>query len=567
MYSAVLIAELLEQLGKNLHVYPGGTIAPIFHECRRLNVPLICAKTEQGAGYMALADAIVTGTPSFVAVTSGPGATNIITCIADAFFDSIPLIVFTGQVGTKDLSRPDALRQRGFQEVSIVDMVQKITKASLQPRTPEELAVALVTAMHLTHEGRPGPVLIDLPMDVQLSPLPDGLLEAMQQSLATRSVIVPPLSGSTNVSELDRTLSTAVRPLILAGGGSVTSTELVRSFALRRGIPVVTSMRGIGTVPSHGPLSAGWVGHTGMPWANWALAKADWLLVLGSRLDVRQTGTLPENLADKNIFHVDIDPNELTHGRVPGVIKILSSVEALLTSLDEVAQLPAQDFSPWHRAIAEQKQLLPLQDHGTARGIAPNKLLQCIDHLTGGMDLAVVTGVGSHQQWAARYFTYDRPKRSLFTSAGHGTMGYSLPVALGVKRLMPDHLVICVDGDGSFQMNIQELALITELNLPLKILVMDNKRLGIVSQFQQITFADDPVTGEFHNPDFIRIAEAYGLKAWDLPSIDEAIIGAWLKEPGPALLRAQIQHDAPVSPMLLGGQALDSMWYADGDHL
>jgi len=208
---------------------------------------------------------------------------------------------------------------------------------------------------------------------------------------------------------------------------------------------------------------------------------------------------------------------------------------------------------------------LPLQDRGRGPGVAPDKLLACIDRLTVEMRTAIVTGVGSHQQWAARYFTYNASDKQLFTSAGHGTMGYSLPVALGIKRLQPERLVICVDGDGSFQMNIQELAMIEELNLPLKILVMDNNRLGIVSQFQNITFADDPVTGDFHNPGFVKIAEAYGLRAWDLPDMDESVVAAWLNESGPALLRVHVQHDAPVSPMLLGGQALEAMWYAEGE--
>lgn len=560
-----LIAALLKSLGKSLHTYPGGTIAPIFHECKAVGVPLICTKTEQGAGYMAIADAVVSGSPSFVAVTSGPGATNLITCIADAFYDSIPLIAFTGQVGTKDLSRPEALRQRGFQEVPIVDMVRKITKAAMQPRTPQELAEALVQAMNLAQEGRPGPVLIDLPMDMQMSPLPDGLMETMMEKLAAPSPSLTTTAVALEViGEIRNTLAAASRPIILAGGGAIDAREQLRSFARRHGIPVLTSMRGLGAFPTNDPLFAGWVGHTGLPWANWALSQADWVLVLGSRLDVRQTGTLPDRLSDRPLFHVDIDASELEHVRIPGARSVHCPVSKMLDSLEQGPALTSTDFSGWLAEIAAQKQTLPLQDRGTSPGVSPDELLDCIDRLTVGMNTAVVTGVGSHQQWAARHFTYNAPNKLLFTSAGHGTMGYSLPVALGVKRLQPERLVISVDGDGSFQMNIQELAMIEDLKIPLKILVMDNNRLGIVSQFQKITFADDPVTGVFRNPDFIRIAEAYGIRAWDLAAMDESTVAAWLNEPGPALLRAHIQHDAPVSPMLLGGQALEAMWYAEG---
>lgn len=566
MFTAALIAKLLKTSGKTLYTYPGGTIAPLFHECKAAGVPLLCAKAEQGAGYMAIADAVVSGTPSFVAVTSGPGATNLITCIADAFYDSIPLIAFTGQVGTKDLSRPEALRQRGFQEVPIVDLVRKITKSAMQPRTPHELGDALVQAINIAQEGRPGPVLIDLPMDMQMSTLPDGLMETMVEKMAALSPNLNSKAAAPEaIDEIRKTLATASRPIILAGGGAIDAHKQLKNFARRHGIPVLTSMRGLGSFPTNNPLFAGWVGHTGLPWANWALSQADWVLVLGSRLDVRQTGTLPDRLSDRPLYHVDIDASELENARIPSVRSVHCPVATMLDSLEQGPALATTDLSGWLAEIETQKRILPLQDRGSSHGLSPDELLACIDRLTVDMNTAVVTGVGSHQQWAARHFTYNTPRKLFFTSAGHGTMGYSLPVAIGVKRLQPERLVICVDGDGSFQMNIQELAMIEDLNIPLKILVMDNNRLGIVSQFQKITFAADPVTGVFHNPDFIRIAEAYGIKAWNLVAMDESIVAEWLNEPGPALLRAHIQHDAPVSPMLLGGQALEAMWYAE-DH-
>lgn len=567
MMTAKLIASLIKSQKKCLYTYPGGTIAPVFHECTAINVPLICAKTEQGAGYMAIADATVSGSPAFVAVTSGPGATNLITCIADAFYDSIPLIALTGQVGTPDLSRNETLRQRGFQEAPIVDMVSKITKAAFQPRTPQELADALVSAMSLTLEGRPGPVLIDLPMDMQMNPLPDGLVDDMLRKLAEKCVTEPPLTvGSDILTEICASLALSSRPIVLAGGGALSSHRQLRAFARRFCVPVVTSMRGLGVFPTDDPLFAGWIGHTGLPWANWTLSQSDWVLVLGSRLDVRQTGNLTDHFSDKTVFHVDVDTNELAYGRIPGVKTVHCSVATMLDGLAQEQGHAVADFSDWLANIAGQHRLLSLEDRGKSIGVPPDKLLAYVDLLTREKQTAVVTGVGSHQQWAARYFTYDVPKKKLFTSAGHGTMGYALPVALGVKQMQPTRLVICVDGDGSFQMNIQELAMIGELRIPLKILIMDNSRLGIVSQFQQITFADDPTTGTFRNPDFFRIAEAYGLKVWDLPEMDEKIIEAWLKESGPALLIAHIQHDAPVSPMLLGGQSLEAMWYARGDH-
>ena len=559
-----LLANLLKHFNKSLYTYPGGTIAPIYHECIVADVSLICSKAEQGAGYMAIADSLLSGKSSFVAVTSGPGATNIITCIADAYYDSIPLIVITGQVGTMDLDRSDSLRQKGFQEAPFLDIVKKITKAAYQPRKPEELAKGLIEALYLSENGRPGPILIDIPMDVQMSPLSENLLDDMINELKkSEENDCFPVIEQTTLNEIKSTLKKASRPLIIAGRGSNSSFVQVRYFAKKCGIPIITSLRGLGIIPTQDKFAAGWIGHTGMPWANWALYQSDWVLVLGSRLDVRQTGTMPDQLSGKTIFYVNNDYSELNNSRVSGVRPIYSSIDTLLASLQRDPSFAKTDYSEWITSINKKKREMPLQDHGNKNGVAPDELLTFIDSITENQNTAVVTGVGSHQQWAARYFSYSLPNKLFFTSAGHGTMGYALPVAIGVKRLHRDRLVICVDGDGSFQMNIQELALIRELNIPLKILIMDNGRLGIVSQFQNITFGDDPVTGNFYSPNFISIAKAYGLKSFDLPDMNESIIIDWLNEPGPALLRANIQHDAPVSPMLLAGQSLDNMWYAE----
>ncbi|MBI1920066.1 MAG: thiamine pyrophosphate-binding protein [Geobacter sp.] len=563
MFATAIIANCIKNMGKSLYLYPGGTIAPLLHECKRAGVELVVTKAEQGAGYMAIADAVINGNVAFVAVTSGPGVTNILTCIADAFYDSIPLVVFTGQVGTRDLDRSDDLRQRGFQEIPTLDLVRRITKAAFQPRSVNEVAATITEAIRVAESGRQGPVLIDLPMDVQMTKIEESDIERhISQQMrddVTEEFHIP----CETMNKCHEALLASSRPLILAGGGAVRDAERIKCFVGRWGIPIVTSMRGIGVIPTDNPLAAGWVGHTGLPWANWALAQSDCILVLGSRLDLRQTGTETSSFAGRHVFHVDIDAAELRHGRLPGTTAISASVGQTLDAIDRYP-LPGKDaYEQWRASLAHQKSSMQLGDHGKNQGVRPDELLACIDRMTRTSCSAVVTGVGSHQQWAARYFTFDLPNKILLTSSGHGTMGYSLPVALGAKKLNPERLVISVDGDGSFQMNLQELALIEEYNLGVKILVMDNNRLGIVSQFQRITFNDDPTTGNFRNPDFLHIAAAYGIPAWDLPEMDNQIIAAWLNTPGPALLRARIQSDAPVSPMLLGGQRLDAMWYSE----
>lgn len=562
MYASALIATLIKHFDKSLYVYPGGTIAPIFHECKAAGVELICTKAEQGAGYMAIADAITGDGPGFVAVTSGPGATNLITCVADAFYDSIPLVVFTGQVGTADLERAPALRQRGFQEVPTPRMVEPVTKGVWQPRTIEELGEALLEGVRLALDGRPGPVVIDLPMNLQMSPLEEADRHAFAARLADFFASGQPLSRCPEAfpAAVAAALATARRPLLLVGGGAPGAAPQLRRLAESWDLPVVSSMRGIGVLPTDHPLNAGWIGHTGMPWANRTLFEADCLLVVGSRLDIRQTGNQLAVFADKKIFQVDLDESELQNSRLDNVTGVHCSAEAFLGAFLPLVPTLC-NHGEWLQKIREYRTTMPLGDHGKQSGVAPDELLRYIDRATAEQATTVVTGVGSHQQWAARYFSFDYPRKRLLTSAGHGTMGYALPVALGAAKADPDRLVLCVDGDGSFQLNIQELALAVELNLPIKIVLLDNSRLGIVSQFQRITFADDPVTGDFRNPDFRAIAGAYGIRAFDLETFDPATIDAFLRTDGPALLHARVQHDAPVSPMLLGGQTLDGMWY------
>ncbi len=562
MLSTALIAKLINDTEQCLYTYPGGTIAPLLHECKRCGIDLIVSKAEQGAGYMAIAHASFTGRPSFVAVTSGPGATNLMTCLADAYYDSIPFVAFTGQVGTGDLARSPCLRQRGFQEVPVIAMAGPITKAVFQPKSPEELAETLVRAYVMSQSNRPGPVLIDLPMDVQMAKIDPDLLFKIDInkdiSIPSRESVIP----DHLLEHIKSSLLAAKRPLVLIGGGVQGDWSQVRAMAKQLRIPVVSSLRGLGIMSYKDPLFAGWIGHTGLPWANWTLAQADWILVLGSRLDVRQTGTEVGQLENKIVVHVDIDQNELTHGRFNRTFQVNATAKSFMdVFMDRMEGELLPDWTLWSNAVQSQKEKMKLNDHGQEEGVRPDELFSYVDTLTRETKTAVVTGVGAHQHWAARYFSFDKPHKLFFTSAGHGTMGYCLPVAIGLKRLEDDRLVIAIDGDGSFQMNLQELALLREYDLNLKIIIMDNSRLGIVSQFQQITFGDDPTTGLFLNPDFTNISRAYGLDAFRLNKFDEGTVKEWLSSPRSSVLHVKVQHDAPVSPMLLAGQRLDDMWY------
>ena len=558
MFATSIITKIIKHISGNLYVYPGGTIAPLLHEAKRDGIDIIVSKNEQGAGYMALAEASLYHRPSFVAVTSGPGITNLITTISDAYFDSVPLIVISGQIGTTDLDRCDSIRQRGFQEVSIVDMVKPITKKIFQPRSVEEISLAIHEAIKISVDGRMGPVLIDLPMNIQLIDIDENILKNYVH--IDKLFLDKKEDDIKNVllDEVIFSLNNAKKPLVLVGAGAQEEYKIIREFLEKLKIPTISSLRGLGVI--NGDLFHGWIGHTGTPWANSILFEADTVLVLGSRLDVRQTGSETKFLDSKKIIHIDVDKEELVNCRIKNTIKINTSIKSFIEKIDNKIEI--KDISSWIEEIQEFKKTLKLNDEGKNKeGINPSIVLQTINRMIKNKNTFITTGVGSHQHWTARYIEFDNDKCKFFTSAGHGTMGYGLPTAIGLQYLNKDDLVICIDGDGSFQMNIQELALIKELNLKVKILLLNNDRLSLVSQFQNITFNDDPTTGNVINPDFTAIVKAYGIEAIYMDVYNPDVIEKWINSDNASFLHVKIKYDAPISPMLLGGQKLNEMWY------
>lgn len=558
MFATSIITKIIKHISGKLYVYPGGTIAPLLHEAKKEGIDIIVSKNEQGAGYMALSEASLFHRPSFVAVTSGPGITNLITTISDAYFDSVPLIVISGQVGTADLDRCDSIRQRGFQEVSIVDMVKSITKSIFQPRSVEEISEAIHQSIKISMDGRKGPVLIDLPMNIQLININE---DTLKNSVNIDNLFLNKKEDDIKNVLLDEivfSLNNAKKPLVLVGAGAQEEYKLIRGFLEKLKIPTISSLRGLGVIK--GDLFHGWIGHTGTPWANSILFEADTILVLGSRLDVRQTGSETKFLDSKTIIHIDVDKEELVNCRIKNTIKINSSIKNFIEKVNNKIEI--KNISSWIEEIKEFKKVLKLNDDGENKeGINPSKVLIAINEIIKSKKSFITTGVGSHQHWAARYIDFDNNKCRLFTSAGHGTMGYGLPTAIGLQYLNKDDLVICIDGDGSFQMNIQELALIKELNLKVKILLLNNDRLSLVSQFQNITFNDDPTTGNVVNPDFTAIVNAYGIESLYMDVYNSDLIKKWINSDNASFLHVKIKYDAPISPMLLGGQKLNEMWY------
>jgi acetolactate synthase-1/2/3 large subunit len=578
----VLVADLFISHLRNISlrrvfVYPGGTIAPLVNACLAADIKVEVFKSEQGAVYAALAVARLGGTPQVAMVTSGPGVTNAITPLADAFYDSTPLLLVTGQIGTSDLFGPRVgVRQRGFQETPTVELVGPISKRAVCFRTPQDCYELTSELIQFTTSGRHGPVVIDFPMDVQRHEISSDILSS--GALITREPS-PKICDATFdysiLSEIADFCSSALRPVLLLGQGAVKSgdLEVFSLLAEKLDAAVVTSFMGVGAFSCSSPRSLGYIGHTGHLAANRAVFESDFVFVLGSRLDVRQTGTLTNQFApNASVVWVDIDSIELNNPRV----KVRWSIQAdaasfarrLLQHFDQPFREKDSHWASGLRRLAnERAEDRPNPDSET---IAPREVM---DALAGAFIkdndrvIRVVTGVGCHQHWTARHLPYEPQRVTLLTSGGHGAMGYDLPSAVGAAMAEPCGRVLCVVGDGSALMNIQELGAIRDRNLDIKILVMNNNRLGIVSQFQLITWGTDPTTGFFSTPDFCAIAEAFGIPARKMSSkqeVPDLIDWLWSQE-GPALVEAHIDPHADVTPMLLAGKTMNDMWMGRQD--
>ncbi|MCD6472786.1 thiamine pyrophosphate-binding protein [Candidatus Aerophobetes bacterium] len=562
---AKIIAKTLKSIGvKRMFLFPGGTIAPLLDALVKEGIDYICARNEQGAGYAAVGAAKVTGFPQVVIVTSGPGVTNVLTPIADAYYDSVPLLVFTGQVGTKDINFEKKIRQTGFQETDTVNIFKPVTKKAHILSLNEDISRIIFNSFMLTKEDRPGPVLIDLPMDVQRGETKYKNSNKLLANISRNSNSSKNMSSI--FSKISELISKSKRPLILAGNGIYISgcINKFRSFVKKSNIPVVCSMPAVGTFPSGHPLCFSFIGHTGEYFANLAAYYSDLLIVLGARLDLRQTGTeINDFKKNKTIIRVDIDENELEFGQIKGDININMDLKQFFTEFLSNFKIPESRYPQWIDKINTWKNKFHSSQFYKKLSLCMYDVIKAVDEVTRDRKVIVSSGVGSHQQIVARYFTFDYPWRRWLTSAGHGTMGFDIPTNIGAVLSAGKNTVgIVFVGDGSFQMNIQELATIKEYNLPIKIFVLDNKRLGIVSQFQLLNWGSDPSTGNKSNPSFSKIGEAYGLKGFDIYEKREipTVLKEVFEDLSPGVVHCHIDSSEDVLPMLLGGQRMNQMY-------
>ncbi|KAF7085657.1 hypothetical protein CFC21_089060 [Triticum aestivum] len=561
---ADILVEALERCGiVDVFAYPGGASMEIHQALTRS--PVITNhlfRHEQGEAFAASGYARASGRVGVCVATSGPGATNLVSALADALLDSIPMVAITGQVPRRMIGT-DA-----FQETPIVEVTRSITKHNYLVLDVEDIPRVIQEAFFLASSGRPGPVLVDIPKDIQQQmavPVWDTPM-----SLPGYIARLPKPPSTESLEQVLRLVGESRRPILYVGGGCAASGEELRRFVELTGIPVTTTLMGLGNFPSDDPLSLRMLGMHGTVYANYAVDKADLLLAFGVRFDDRVTGKIEAFASRSKIVHIDIDPAEIGKNKQPHV-SICADVKLALQGLNALLNgSKAQqglDFGPWHKELDQQKREFPLGFKTFGEAIPPQYAIQVLDELTKG-EAIIATGVGQHQMWAAQYYTYKRPRQWL-SSSGLGAMGFGLPAAAGAAVANPGVTVVDIDGDGSFLMNIQELALIRIENLPVKVMILNNQHLGMVVQWEDRfykanrahTYLGNPENESEIYPDFVTIAKGFNVPAVRVTKKSEvtAAIKKMLETPGPYLLDIIVPHQEHVLPMIPSGGAFKDM--------
>ena len=542
--SQILCRALLAEGVDLLFGYPGGAIMPFYHALPEYpGLRHVLVRHEQAAAHAADGYARASGRPGVCVATSGPGATNLVTGIATAHMDNSPLVAITGQVPRAMIGR-DA-----FQETDIIGITQPITKHSRLVEDVGELAEAVHEVFAVAREGRPGPVLLDVPKDVQSQ---KG--EYSDTGAAARPRAGGPVGRPTPMAlvEAARLIGRAERPLIMAGHGVILSGayDELRALAERTGIPVITTLLGISALPESHPLHLGMPGMHGEVHVNRAIQQADLIIGLGLRFDDRVTGNLAAFARGAKVIHVELDPCEIGKN-VPVTIGLVGDTREVLTEL--LAAVAPRDCETWRGAIAT---LMRPRVESFRGGLSPESILGAIDQATDGR-CTIVSDVGQHQMWVAKLFPYRR-RNTHITSGGLGTMGFAVPAAMGVALARPDEPVWAISGDGGFQMNMQEIATMVQERIPVKMAIFNNGYLGMVRQWQQFFHGRRYSATPIWSPDYVRLAEAYGIPGRRVETgaeVEDAVREA-LERPGPALVEFQIEQEANVFPMIPPGASL-----------
>ena len=551
----ILLKGLEEEKVDIIFGYPGGAVLDIYDQLYKSKMKHILVRHEQGAVHAADGYARATGKVGVCLVTSGPGATNTVTGIATANMDSIPLVVFTGQVPT-GLIGNDA-----FQECDITGITRPCTKHNFLVRSIDDLAPTIKEAFHIARSGRPGPVLIDLPKNVMAAET-----DYDPANIKIRNYEVMHKPAPKKMSNVFEMLSTAKRPLIMTGGGVIlgkASAELT-GIARKYSIPVTGTLMGLGSFPGTDPLWLGMLGMHGTYYANMAISHCDLLIAVGVRFDDRVTGTIETFAANAKIVQIDIDPSSINRNVVvdlPIIGDTKSTLSDMINFLAEHNYTHASaERQEWLKQIAEWKEKVPLTYCQNSKEIKPQNVIETLHKLTKG-NAIITTEVGQNQMWTAQFFPFDHPN-TFITSGGLGTMGFGLPAAIGVKCAFPDKQVVDIAGDGSIQMNIQELATAAQYKINVKIVLLNNGYLGMVRQWQELFYEKRySHTDMTYAPDFVKLAEAYGvigLRATK-PEEVESVLKQGLSLDRPVLMDFRVSREECVYPMVNPGDSISNM--------
>ncbi len=567
--SDCVVESLIREGVDVVFAYPGGASQELHQSLARTDkIRVILPRHEQGGSFAAEGYARATGKVGVCMATSGPGATNLVSAIADAFMDSIPLVAITGQVFSKYIGK------MAFQETDFYGMTLPIVKHSYLVMDVKDLPRIFKEAFHLARSGRPGPVVIDIPKDVQQAKF-QPVFPATVEFRSSHATAIPHANDE-QLREVLAMIAHAKRPVLYAGGGIISAEahRELKAFAVRTNVPVATTLMGLGAFPETHPLSMQWFGMHGSAYGNWAVDQSDLLLAFGARFDDRITGDTSKFASEAKIVHIDIDTSE--HNKNKRVqLPITSDIKYALTRLNDLAagqKFTPPDTSAWHAQIATWKKDHPFRFE-KSKHIVPQEAVAMLYELTKG-DAIIATGVGQHQMWAAQFYRFDEPRRFL-SSLGLGAMGFGYPAALGAKVAYPDKQVIDIDGDGSFMMNIQELATAKIENIAAKAMILNNQHLGMVVQWEDRFYGSvrgNTILGDESNvgspdnpdalyPDFVKIAEGFGVKGRRVIKRSElrAAVQEMLDHDGPYVLDVIVPYTEHVLPMIPAGRTVKDM--------
>ena len=545
----ILVESLCKEGVDTIFGIPGGVVLGIFDKLFDSPIRVVLTRHEQAAAHAADGYARASGRVGVCMSTSGPGATNLVTGIATAYMDSIPIVALTGQVGTS------AIGSDAFQEADITGITRPITKHNYLVKDVRDLARVIKEAFHIAATGRPGPVVVDLPKDVTT----DETEFKYPKTLELRGYKPNYEGHPRQIKRAAERIAKAERPVIYAGGGVISSDAAreLREFAHKTQVPVTLTLLGLGGFPASDPLFMGMLGMHGTKCANSAVSGCDLLIAIGARFDDRITGKVDKFAPGAGIIHIDIDPSAISKN-VAVDIPIVGDVKDILSKLTPLVK--KCKTREWMKQIDAWKSEFPTTYDKKAKTIKPQYVVEQIHEATKGKAI-IATEVGQNQMWTAQFYKFDHPRR-LLSSGGLGTMGYGFPAAIGAQVACPDKLVFDIAGDGSIQMNIQELTTAVRLKLPIKIAILNNRFLGMIRQWQKMFYGGRYSSSCLaDNPDFAKVAEAFGAKGIKVtkkrdvrPAIDEAI-----KTPGPVVLDFMVDREENVLPMVPAGAAIDQM--------